>query len=97
MIEDGDPYYPAGFYKSVREIEPGKADVKIFGDKIYLVCRVEILSDPDLFKKYRDVCLKAVSEPYLQSEINTMCNAYESVRRSGAVDKCYDAVKEGRQ
>lgn len=96
VILDGNPFYPEGFYSFVKEIEPGKAQAMIFDDKIYLVYRVDILSDPDIFEKYRNACLIAVSEPYLQSEINVMCNAYTSVRRSFAVERCYNSVKEGR-
>jgi len=97
VISDGDPYYPEGFYTAVREIEPGKAQVKIFDDILYLIYRVDVLSDSELFKEHRNECLIAVSEPYLQSEINTMCNAYTSVRRSAVVEKCYNEVKEGRK
>lgn len=97
VISDGDPYYPEGFYSAVKQIEPKKAQVKIFDDQIYLIYRVNILSDDDLFQKHRDACLIAVSEPYLQSEINTMCNAYVSVRKSLAVERCYNTVREGRK
>lgn len=97
VIADGDPFYPEGFYAAVKEIEEKKAEVKTFGDNIYLIYRVDILSDPDLYEKHRDACLIPVSEPYLQSEINTMCNAYTSVRKSAQVERCYTAVKEGRK
>lgn len=96
-ITDGDPAYPEEFYTAVQSIAVGKAGVCIFGDEIYLVNRVDPLADDELFKAHRDACLKAVSEPYLLSEINTMCNAYTSVRKSGAVQRCYETVRAGRQ
>ena len=97
VIAQGDPYYPVGFYESARSIIEGKAVVLEFGEDIFVVYRVNILSDSDLFMKYRAACLAAVSEPYLQNEINTMCNAYSSVRNTGAVQRCYEAVREGRR
>ena len=97
VIAEGDVNYPAEFYGAVRALPENKAGVLEFGDEIYLVYRANILLDGDLFKKFRDVCLRAVSEPYLQSEINTMCNAYSSVRNTGDVQRCYEEVKEGRK
>jgi hypothetical protein len=97
VIADGDPYYPAGFYGAVRSVEEGKAAVFLFEDEIFLVYRVDILADGDLFKRYRDTCLIAVSEPYLQNEINTMCNGYSSVRNTSAVQSCYEQVRQGRK
>ena len=98
VIEDGDPYYPEGFYAAVRAIAEGKAAAQVFGDTVYLICRVDILEDPDLFAAHRGDCLLAVSEPGLQSEINEMSKAYtDIVRKTGAVNRCYDRVKQGRE
>ena len=97
VIAEGDPYYPAGFYGAVRSVEEGRAAVFLFEDEIFLVYRADILADGDLFKRYRDACLVAVSEPYLQNEINTMCNGYSSVRNTSAVQSCYEQVRQGRK
>ena len=92
VIQDADPYYPEGFYAKVREIQPGTAQVCVFGDYLYLVYRVDILSDEALFKEHRAECLKAVSEVPLQNEITAMCNAYTSVRRPNLVDDYYTEI-----
>ncbi len=97
VIADADPYYPEGFYKEVRAIQPGKATVCVFDDYLYLVYRVDILADPELFKNNRDICLKAVSEIPLQNEITRMCNAYTSVRRPKVVDKIYSEIQRVRK
>ena len=97
VIAEGDLNYPEGFYGAVRGMQENKAGVMEFGDEIYLVYRANILLDGDLFKNYREACLIAVSEPYLQSEINRMCNGYSSVRSGGVVQRCYDEVREGRK
>ena len=97
VIADGDVNYPADFYTAVRGLPENKAGVMEFGDEIYLVYRANILLDGDLFKNYRAACLNAVSEPYLQSEINQMCNGYSSVRSANVVQRCYENVKEGRK
>ena len=96
VIANGDPAYPVGFYNAVRAIPEGRAGALIYGDEVYLVTRVSILADADLFPPFRDACLLAVSEPRLQSEINTMCNAYSSVRQTRAVNRCYEAVRDAR-
>ena len=97
VIAEGDPYYPAGFYGAVRSLAENHAGVFLFEDEIFLVYRVNILSDGDLFNRYRDACLTAVSEPYLQNEINAMCNGYSSVRNTAAVQRCYENVRQGRK
>lgn len=94
VIRDADPYYPEGFYSQVRAIPPGTAAVCVFGDYLYLVYRVDILGDEELFKEHRDECLKAVSEIPLQNEITTMCNAYTSVRRPKLVDEYYSEISK---
>ena len=97
VISDGDPYYPEGFFNAVRSVVPGKAIAREFGDCVYLICRVDILEDPDLFAGYRADCLLAVSEPELLNEITEMCKAYtDIVRKTAAVNRCYDRVKQGR-
>lgn len=95
VITEGDPYYPEGFFQEVSQIQPDKAKVQVFGEYLYLVYRVKILDDGDLFKEYRPVCLKAVSEIPLQNEISKMCNSYTSVRRADIVDKCYARLRSG--
>ncbi len=97
VIAEGDPAFPAGFYGAVRSIEEDRAGVIVLGDEIYLVYRVNMMNDSDLFRNHRAECLAAVSEPYLQSEINAMCNAYTSTRRTAAVQRCYESVKEARK
>ena len=97
VLSEGDLTYPQGFYGAVRGLQENKAGVMEFGDEIYLVYRANILLDGDLFKNYRAACLAAVSEPYLQSEINLMCNGYSSVRDAGVVQRCYEDVREGRK
>ena len=96
VIADGDPYYPAGFFGAVHTLAEGRAGVFVFEDEIFLVYRVAILSDGDLFRRFRETCLTAVSEPYLQNEINIMCNGYSSVRSTAAVQSCYETVRQGR-
>ena len=88
VVSDGSAYYPKGFYDSVRTVEKGKAAVFEFDSYIYLVSRVDALSDDSLFEDYRSECLKAVSEKPLSDEIDLMCNAYTSVRNTTLVEKC---------
>ncbi|MBR5410625.1 MAG: hypothetical protein IK104_08125 [Clostridia bacterium] len=88
--------YPAGFFDFVKNMANGKAAIMDFDDYLFLVYRVDILSDNNYFEENRQDCLLVVSEPYLQSEINNMCNAYSSVRNSGAVEDCCRTVEKVR-
>lgn len=92
IITDGDSYYPQDFYSEVQKIDQGRAAVCVFGDYIYLVYRVNLFSDEQLFEDKREICLKAVSEIPLQNEINTICNSFTSVRNTKSVDDIYNAL-----
>lgn len=88
--------YPAGFFDFAMGLTNGKAAIMDFEDYLFLVYKVDILSDDSFFEENRDACLLAVSEPYLQSEINVMCNRYSSMRDSTAVEACCRTVEKVR-
>lgn len=97
VLADGSPYFPKGFYDSVRSVENGKSAVFVFDDYIYLVYRAELLSDNSLFKAHRAACLKAVSEQPLAIEIDKMCNAYTSVRNMSVVEKYCELTEKNNR
>ncbi len=97
VVFDGAPGYPRTFYEAVCGMPKGKAGVLVFEDHIYAAQREDILSDPALFKKYRETCLKAVSETPLQTRISQMCEGFASVRKTRIAQECYAAVAEGRR
>ncbi len=96
IVPENTPDYPAGFVDFVRGMKDGKAAIMDFEDYLFLVYRVDILSDNRFFEENREACLLAVSEPYLQSEVNTMVGAYSSVRDPSAVETCCRAVEKIR-
>lgn len=97
IVPAGDPTFPEGFFEAVQNISEGRAGLAVFGDYLYLVYRVSILSDPQFFEDYRSECLLAVSEPYLQNEISEFVSGYTSVRKAAAVEKCCEQVERARK
>ena len=89
VISPDDTEFSEAFYNSVRSVDEGKAGLFEDGEFIYLINRVDILSDPALFEKYRDECLLSASEIPLQSKINIMCNSYTSKRNSSLMGDYY--------
>ena len=58
--------------------------------------KINIINDGAIFAELRSDCLKLISEEPLQSKINIMCNAYQSVRDTALVKKIYEKVAENR-
>ncbi len=96
IVKNGDPAFPQAFYAAVAGTAEGGASVCVLDNAVYLIQRIGVGQDLSWFRDHRAACLKAVSEPALQNEINALCGAYASVRRSAAVNRCYETVAEGR-
>ena len=96
VVKIGDPSLPQSFYAAAVTIPAGGAGVCVVDNAVYLIQRIGMEQDLSWFQSHRAACLKAVSEPALQNEINALCSAYTSVRRSAAVSRCYDTVSTGR-
>lgn len=96
VIDRNDHEFPAIFFDTVKA--QGEGTVKIFqyGEDVYLVYKINILTEPLIFADLRDECLKIVSEQPLQSKINVMCNAYQSVRDTALVKNISDKVAANR-
>ena len=91
-----DHQFPSVFYDKIRSIEEGRSIAFQYEDYAYLVYRVSILSDASIFMAKRSDCLKFISEDPLQSKINMMCNAYQSVRELSLVNEYYSRVGNNR-
>lgn len=97
IVKIWDPVLPQNFYIAASQIPEGRAAACVLENAVYLVQRVPIAQELSWFRDNRDACLRAVSDPSLQNEINALCGAYSSVRRSVAVNRCYDTVAAGRR
>ncbi len=61
---------------------------------IYFIERVDLLdSKYDFYSKYRNDCLKAVSESFFVSEINTWINSCKAVRHLSEAKQCLETIK----
>ncbi len=96
VISAGDHKYSDSFFLTVKNTENNKAAVFQYENYVYLVYKLNIVNDPAIFYEYRSECLKIVSEEPLQSKINIMCNAYQSVRDRALVSKLYEEVANNR-
>ncbi len=96
VIDRNDHEFPAIFFDTVKA--QGEGTVKIFqyGEDVYLVYKTNILTEPLIFADLRTECLRIVSEEPLQSKINIMCNAYQSVRDTAVVNSIFEKVAEKR-
>ena len=96
VIDRNDHEFPAVFFDTVKAQGEGTARVFQYGDAAYLVYKINILGEPVIFGEKREECLKIVSEEPLQSKINIMCNAYQSVRDTALVNNIFERVAEKR-
>lgn len=97
VITSGDIHYPEGFFEAVLAIEEGEAGICLFDDYIYLLSRIELFDTDELFEKYRNECLKILTEEPLQQEINIMCNEFTSIRNTKLIQKYYKEISEVRE
>lgn len=96
VVKEDDHRFSSAFFNKVRDINEGRASVFQYDDYVYLVFRVNIVTDPVIFAEKRSECLIDISEEPLQSKINIMCNAYQSVRDPGLVSEYYSEVANNR-
>lgn len=85
------------FIDAVCKQSVGSAFIITNADKsyIYLIERIDLLdSKYDFYSEYRDVCLKAVSESYFTTEINSWVQSYSAVRHLSAAEKCLTKIKK---
>lgn len=87
-----DHRFTSVFYDKIKSIPEDSASVFQYGEYVYFVYRVNILSDNTIFAEKRSECLKIVSEDPLQSKINALCNSYHSVREPSLVNDYYNRV-----
>lgn len=96
VIDRNDHEFSSVFYDTVKGMTEGNAAVFQYDGYIYLVYKSNILNDGIIFSELRSECLKIVSEEPLQSKINIMCNAYQSVRDTALVGQYYEEVANNR-
>ncbi len=96
VIDRNDHEFSSVFYDTVKGMTDNTASVFQYDGYVYLVYRINILTDATIFSELRSECLKIVSEEPLQSKINIMCNAYQSVRDTALVGKSYEEVANNR-
>ena len=96
VIDRNDHELSEVFFDEVKNQADGTVNVFQYGGFVYLVYKVNVLTEALIFSELRDECLKIISEEPLQSKINIMCNAYQSVRDTTLVKNIYDKVAKSR-
>lgn len=92
IITASDSEYSSAFFEAVKKMRGGTAAVTQYGDCIYLIYSIDVLSDDAIFDACRENCLKLLSEAPLQNEINKMCGNYKSKRDMPLVNKYYRQI-----
>ncbi len=96
VIDKNDHEFSLAIFNTVKELEDNAVKIFQYDEYVYLVQKVNILNDAAIFTDLRSECLKLISEEPLQSKINVMCNAYQSVRDTTLVKNIYEKVAESR-
>lgn len=96
VIDRNDHEFPAIFFDTVKAQTDGTVRIFQYGEDVYLVYKINILTEAVIFSDLRSECLRIVSEEPLQSKINIMCNAYQSVRDTAVVKNIYEKVAANR-
>ena len=96
VIDRNDHELSAAFFDEVKNQKDNTVNVFQYGSFVYLVYKVNVLTETIIFADRREECLKIISEEPLQSKINIMCNAYQSVRDTAIVKNIYDKVARSR-
>ena len=96
VIDRYDHEFSLSVFNTVKEMEDDAVKIFQYGDYVYLIEKINIINDGAIFADLRRECLKLISEEPLQSKINIMCNAYQSVRDTALVKKIYEKVAENR-
>lgn len=97
IIDRNDIEYSPEFFDTVKDMKENTAEVRMYNNYIYIIYRVNVLSDPSVYEKNRSDCLKKVSENPLQSKITVMCNAFNSKRDSSLVNEYYNDVEKAKR
>lgn len=96
VIDRTDHRFTEVFFNKVKSMKENTSTVFQYEGYVYMVHRINILSEPAIFSDKRSECLRIISEEPLQSKINLMCNAYHSVRDSALVGEYYSEVGKNR-
>ena len=96
VIDRNDHEFPAIFFDTVKGQTEGTVRIFQYGEDVYLVYKINILTEPLIFADRRTECLRIISEEPLQSKINIMCNAYQSVRDTALVNNIFERVAKNR-
>ncbi len=96
VIDRTDHRFTEVFFNTIKSMKEGTSTVFQYEGYVYMVHRINILSEPAIFFDKRSECLRIISEEPLQSKINLMCNAYHSVRDSALVGEYYSEVGKNR-
>lgn len=96
VTDSDDREFTSVFFNTVKSMPEGSATLVQYNGYVYLVYRLNILSDPQIFSEKRSECLTIISEEPLQSKINVMCNSYQSVRNASLAGRLYEEVAENK-
>ncbi len=96
VIDENTALFGREHVEAMRKQSVGSAFIITNPEKsqVYLIERVDLLSsDYDFYERYRDDCLRAVSESFFTNEINSWIRSYSAVRHLSVANKCLSAVK----
>lgn len=84
------------FIDAVKAMDENTAGSIEMDGTVYIVYRVDILSDTQILEDNREECLEILSDTPLENLIQTACNSYSPVKNSSAISDCEKAVKKAK-
>ncbi len=79
VLSSFDTSYPDGLFESIKELEKGGTQVYKYGERIYLIHRLDASSDGLYFSLYSKECLKKMKKDEFEKIINTIAQSYKMV------------------
>ncbi len=95
VVGKNDSSFSSDFIDAVFKQSVGSAFIITNSEHsyVYFIERVDLLDDEySFYDEYRDTCLKAVSESYFISEVNTWVQSCSAVRHMSVVNDCLDSI-----
>lgn len=79
ILSSFDTSYPEGLFDSVKGLDKGGTQVYKYGERIYLIHRLDASADDMYFSLYSKECLKKMKKDEIEKIINTIAQSYKMV------------------
>lgn len=97
VVNDDNREFSPEFCQSVKTVTEGSAGLFEDADNIYLIYRLDILADENIFRDFRPQCLKMASERPFEEKINQLCAVFSPKMKAELTEKCYKETEKVKE